>query len=229
MDRPYRDADWLRRRYHDDGATQREIAEECGVSSRTIRKWMKKYDIETREVRGENHGLYGKERRESVKRKISATLEGREFDAEWRGKIAEANRGRTLSEETCERISAALSGRTKSYETRRKMSESTAGEANPNWRGGYDGRYGPVWGPARDTVVERDEICQNCGEDGNERQLQVHHIIPVRAFRDSSDVSLADAHDLSNLVLLCTQCHGKADYGLLGLESAIEDPRSVTK
>lgn len=226
MERPYRDAHWLRRRYHDEGATQKELAEECDVSPRTIRDWMNEHDIETREVRGENHGLHGEERGEAVKRKISATLEGREFDAEWRRRIAEANRGRTVSEEVRDRISAALSGRTKSYETRRKMSESTAGEANPNWRGGYDGRYGPEWGPARDAVVERDEVCQNCGEDGHERQLQVHHIIPVRAFRESQDASLADAHDLSNLVLLCTQCHGKADYGLLGLESGIEDPRS---
>lgn len=225
MERPYRDADWLRRRYHDDGATQREIAEECGVSPTTIRDWMKRHDIETREVRGKNHGLYGTERSEDVKQKISETLGGREFDEEWRERIAEANRGRSLSKETRERISTALEGREKSFETRKRMSESTAGEANPNWRGGYNRRYGAKWGPAGDAVVERDEVCQHCGEDGTDSRLQVHHIVPVRAFRDAEVVPLAKAHALSNLVLLCCQCHGKADHGLLGLESGIDDPR----
>ena len=105
------------------------------------------------------------------------------------------------------------------------MSESTAGEANPNWRGGYDGRYGAGWAPARAAVVERDEVCQHCGEDGSDRPLHVHHIVPVRAFRAVEDVSLSAAHDLSNLVLLCQRCHGKADYGTLGFQSGIDDPR----
>lgn len=63
MGRNYRDEDWLEEQYHGKGLTQREIAEECGVSPRTIRKYMKRFGIETREVIGENHGLYGKERR----------------------------------------------------------------------------------------------------------------------------------------------------------------------
>jgi 5-methylcytosine-specific restriction endonuclease McrA len=225
MERPYRDADWLRRRYHEGGATQQEIAEECGVSARTIRTWMKEHDVETREVRGENHGLYGTERSEATKQKISETLQGREFDATWRARIAESNRGRTLSTETRERISAALEGVPKSKTTRERMSQSTAGESNPNWRGGYGRRYGPGWGPAREAVRKRDEVCRHCGEDGSTHQLHVHHIVPVRAFRESVGASLSDAHDLSNLVLLCTPCHGKADHGRLGLESGVDDPR----
>ena len=85
MERPYHDADWLRGRYHEDGATQQEIAEECDVSPRTIRTWMQRHEIETRDVRGENHGLYGQERSEDVKERISKTLDGldgREFDDE---------------------------------------------------------------------------------------------------------------------------------------------------
>jgi DNA-binding transcriptional regulator LsrR (DeoR family) len=47
MERPYRDRDWLYRKYHEEGLTQREIGEECGVSPTTIRKQMKAFGIET--------------------------------------------------------------------------------------------------------------------------------------------------------------------------------------
>lgn len=209
----YRDSDWLHRRYHDDGRTQHEIADECDVSPRTIRKWMNRHDIDTRDVEGEHHGLYGKTRSEETKQKISETMQGREFSAETRRKISQANRDRTVSPSSREKVSESLSGRTLSEETRRKMSEGTAGEKNPNWRGGYSGSYGPGWTLARERVIERDEICQHCGEDGTNRELDVHHIVPVRAYRENPDVSLADAHAVDNLVLLCKRCHALVEHG----------------
>jgi transcriptional regulator with XRE-family HTH domain len=57
MARRYHDAEWLEQKYHEEGLTQREIAELCGVSPSAIRKWMDRNDIDTREVRGGNHGL----------------------------------------------------------------------------------------------------------------------------------------------------------------------------
>lgn len=77
MDRPYRDREWLEARYHGDGLTQREIGELCNVSASTIRKDMKRFEIETREIAGQNHGLYGRERSEETRRKISETMQGR--------------------------------------------------------------------------------------------------------------------------------------------------------
>lgn len=215
MNRPYRDADWLRGRYHDDELTQREIAEECDVSPRTIRDWMQRHDIETRDVEGENHGLYGTERDENVKEKISEAMAGREFSAETRRKISEANRGQSFPKDAREKVSEALSGRSLSRETRRKMSESTAGEQNPNWRGGYSDSYGSGWTLARERVRERDEVCRHCGEDGTDRELDVHHVVPVREFRKDSDASLGDAHELDNLVLLCKRCHTLAEHGTI--------------
>lgn len=226
MTAPYRDSDWLREQYHGEGKTQQEIAEACGVSPTTIRKWMRRHDIETREVAGENHGLYGKERDDAVKAKIAETLEGREFGAEWRELLAEARRGQSVDARTRRKISEALSGRSKSEETRRRMSEATRGDRNPNWRGGYSERYGPGWALARERVRERDEVCQHCGHDGDVFRLEVHHIIPVRVFRESPDACLSDAHALSNLVLLCRRCHPKADHGKLGFISGVPDPRS---
>lgn len=103
-------------------------------------------------------------------------------------------------------------------ETREKMSRSTAGKNNPNWRGGQVQRYGSSWGPARAKVRARDEVCQNCGEDGSDRRLHVHHIIPVRKFRDSEQHELEDAHTLENLVQLCDRCHAKVEHGTIELE-----------
>lgn len=224
MARRYRDEEWLRRKYWDEELTQREMAEECGVSPTTIREYMKEYEVPTREIEGENHPLHGEERDEKTKQQISETLSGRERSDEWRENIATAHAGTTLPAAVREKISESLRGTTRSTETRAKMSESTSGEANPNWRGGYSNRYGSGWSLVRQRIRERDEVCQECGHDGSENRLEVHHIVPVREFRSAEETTVEDAHRPENLVLLCKSCHGKADHGLLGLETDIERP-----
>lgn len=213
MKRRYRDDEWLRDRYHGDGLTQAEIAAECEVSPRCIRTWMDRHGIDTRDVEGENHGLYGEERDEETKRKIADALEGREFDDQTRARISEAQHGRSLDEETREAISEALSGTSNSNETRALISEAMTGERNPNWEGGYYRRYGAGWAVARERALDRDEVCQRCGEDGTNLELDVHHVIPVRAFHEAEDRALADAHDLDNLVVLCKRCHALVEHG----------------
>lgn len=220
----YQRANWLYERYQEDEGTQQEMAEICEVSPRTIREWMNRHGIETRNLVGENHPLYGEERDESVKEQISETMKGREFDEETRRKIAEGNRGRTLDHSTRKKISEALIGITRSEETRERMSESTAGERNPNWRGGYSRHYGSGWSVARQRALDRDENCRHCGHDGSDYRLEVHHIVPVRQFLESSSADVSTAHDLRNLVTLCKRCHPRADHGKLGFESGIEPP-----
>jgi len=224
MARRYHDAEWLEQKYHEEGLTQREIAELCGVSPSAIRKWMDRNDIETRAVRGENHGLYGESRDAETKRKISKTLEGRELDAKWRERIAESHSGKTTPVDVRERISDSLRGLDRSESTRRKMSESSSGEQNPRWKGGTADRHGAGWQLAREEVTERDGVCQHCGHDGMERQLEVHHIVPLRKFHQCPDAELSDAHELTNLVFLCTRCHRRADHGELEFKSGIDDP-----
>lgn len=215
---------WLAQKYWREGWTQREIADECGVSPRTIRKWMNRFDIPRRDLTGENHPLYGTERSEEVREAISESLQGRTFAESTREKMSLARRGESLSAETRERISEALTGITRSAETRRKMSESRRGADNPQWKGGHCRRYGPGWTAARRLVRERDEVCQSCGRDGTDEPLEVHHIIPLRTFRDSDAVALSWAHDPSNLVLLCRSCHNRAEHGSLSFESGLEEP-----
>lgn len=222
----YRDEDWLEQKYRNEGLTQREIAEKCGVSPRTIRKWMNRHDIETREVRGKNHGLYGQRRDEATKRKISETLENREIDEAWRERIAEARSGKPIPEAVREKISESLSGYERPDETRERMSLASLGPKNARWKG-HDSthlNYGAGWGRARRLARERDEVCQHCGHGGDERRLEVHHIVPVRHFRRAPDTSMSEAHALSNLVLLCSRCHGLAEGGEISFESGIEDP-----
>lgn len=205
--------------------TQRAIAELCGVHERTIRRWMNRLGIEAREVSGENHGLYGRERSEETKRKISETMQGRDISEETRRKMSEAQRGRPTPESVREKISEALRGQGKSDETRVKMSRSTAGEANPNWKGGdYTWEwYGPGWAVIRESVRERDGVCQYCGEDGSNARLEVHHITPLRFYRESETHTLADGNDESNLVLLCRRCHGRAEHGSIEVGSLRAD------
>lgn len=218
----YRNGWWLEIKYWDEELTQREIAEECGVAPTTIRKYMKKFDISTREMRGENHPIYGRERTEEEKEKISKSLSGRSFSEDTRRRMSESHQGKQISKEVRERIADSLEGTSRSEETRQKMSESTAGTNNPNWRGGYSHRYGSGWSVARENVRKRDEVCQHCGHDGSERRLEVHHIVPVRVFRHATDLSIEDAHDEENLVLLCNRCHGRADHGQIEFEEPVE-------
>lgn len=220
----YRREAWLVEHYHAKEWTQREMADACDVFPRTIREWMDRHDVETRDIKGENHPLHGEERDESVKAAIAETMFGREVTDGTRRKMADALRGRSLSDEVRRKISESLSGRTKSRETRRRMSEAAVGDRNANWRGGYSARYGSGWAIARSEALERDGECQHCGHDGSDRRLEVHHIISVREFRESSTTDVAEAHDLTNLVTLCRRCHPKADHGKLGFESGIDPP-----
>ena len=71
MAKRYRNGWWLEAKYWDEEWTQREIAEECGVSERTIYEYMHRYNVPTRDISGENHPLYGSERSEETKQKNS--------------------------------------------------------------------------------------------------------------------------------------------------------------
>ena len=192
------------------------------MSPSAVRTYMKRFGVETRDIEGENHPLYGEERDEAVREQISETMQGREFDEETRAKISAAQEDEPLPTETKRRISESLTGLTRPEKTRERMSESSMGEANANWRGGRVDGYGSGWGLARDAVRDRDQVCRACGHDGSDRLLDVHHIVPVRRFRDDPDAELAEAHDLRNLVLLCRSCHREAEYGDLGFEAPAE-------
>lgn len=221
----YWDADWLERKYHDEGLTQREIAEECGVVPSTIRRRMKRYGIETREVKGENHGLYGKERSEEVKERISEKLTGREFSEETREKLSKSLTGKTIPPAVREKISESLHGVSKPDQIRKRMRESKLHPIpKERLKNGW-GRvgYGRGFASARTTVHKRDEVCQVCGEDGSGSTLVFHHIVPVRLIVQSPELRFRDAHHPGNLFLVCRACHPEVEWGGIDIQPDFED------
>jgi len=79
--------------------------------------------------------------------------------------------------------------------------------------------YGPNWQKIRESVRTRDQFaCQVCGAKEINRQHDVHHKTPFRAF-----TSIEEANRLENLTTLCHSCHHKVEQnvrmrsGLAGL------------
>lgn len=94
----------------------------------------------------------------------------------------------------------------------RPRGASGVGEDHQQWKGGHDAwkRYGPEWTEERRREArERDNYrCQGCGMsqakhlEQHNTKLHVHHIVDPETFD-----TLADGHDLTNLVTLCAHCH----------------------
>ena len=96
--------------------------------------------------------------------------------------------------------------------------------------------YGPDWQKIRLAVRKRDQFkCQVCGAAESNRDHDVHHKLPFRAFLrgnannqsletlDSVQVAREQANRLENLTTLCHSCHRKVEQnvrirsGLTGL------------
>ena len=85
------------------------------------------------------------------------------------------------------------------------------------WDRTANSHYIGKWKEIRTEAIQRDEEhCQDCGMVRGEHQeeygrdLEVHHLTPVREFDDPEE-----ADQLDNLVTLCAQCHGKRERDLL--------------
>jgi 5-methylcytosine-specific restriction endonuclease McrA len=156
----YKDEDWLREKYWDERMSLEEIGDECSVSGETVRHWVDKFGIETREP----------------SEAISLSWEGDDERREWAAKNVQENARPEAPQ---------IKHGEHRPETIEKMSEAKVGEKNPVWVGGYEGEYGHTWSRMREKALERDEYeCQVCGA---EEQLHVHHKLPVRTFEDPND------------------------------------------
>lgn len=94
------------------------------------------------------------------------------------------------------------------------QSKHYRGEKNPNWKGGalqYE-MYGPNWFEIRREVIQdQNGKCRVCTthRDDLDRDLHVHHIIPLREFQSDSGekIDWRRANQKYNLVALCQTCH----------------------
>ncbi len=90
-----------------------------------------------------------------------------------------------------------------SEETVSRLREAGVWSNDPN-------DYGPDWSRIRDRVRARDKYtCQVCGAVETNRQHDVHHKTPFRAF-----TSYAEANRLENLTTLCPSCHHKVEQNV---------------
>lgn len=90
-----------------------------------------------------------------------------------------------------------------SEETVSRLREMGAWTNDPN-------NYGPGWSQLRDRVRARDKYtCQVCGAVETDRQHDVHHKVPFRAF-----TSFVEANRLDNLTTLCPSCHHKVEQNV---------------
>jgi len=89
----------------------------------------------------------------------------------------------------------------KKEENRAKM----RGDKNPNYRGGIcDRLLKSDWIKIRFKILKRDTFtCQNCGKNGEEVLLDVHHKIPYRICRKD---------ELHNLITICRSCHSRITF-----------------
>jgi len=214
-DGKYRDKGWLREKYIQEQMSTLDIAEECGVCTDTIRRWLINNDIPRREA---------KPRIENIVTDMRLT------DSEWlREKYVKEGM-------TAEEIVEDLNCSTKpvyywlnkhGIEARSPgdwdIPDMPTGKDHPKWNGG-PAPYGPGWTRSKKrTVRERDNhTCQDprCSVtqadhlDKYGRKLDVHHL---RKARDVDDAEERNAKE--NLITLCRDCHRRwekiADAGLV--------------
>jgi DEAD/DEAH box helicase domain-containing protein len=90
-----------------------------------------------------------------------------------------------------------------SEETVSRLREAGMWTNDPN-------NYGPGWSHIRDRVRARDKYtCQVCGAVETNRQHDVHHKVPFRAF-----TSFIEANRLDNLTTLCPSCHRQVEQNV---------------
>lgn len=196
-------AEELRRMYAD--MTSRQIAEQIGVSFRTVLRWVTEAGLRARKPgqRPSGNNLRDAEwlQCEYVERDKSAEQIAKELGCTPRTvttalkaagiEVRRTNKGRSFPE-SGKKVSEALKGR-------------FAGDKNPNWRGNAVKKYqrertsyaAKEWAVA---VKRRDGYkCVACGATG---KLHAHHVISWR--KDASK-----RFDVDNGISLCIPCHQK--------------------
>ena len=184
---PKADRDRLREEYVKKQRNMGDIAEDFGVSTRTVSRWLSKHDIKTR---GNSHINQLKDR----------------------GWLYERYRSEGLS--TTEISNMLGCSQTAVWRSLKKHGITTrphdaAGERNRNWNGGPQ-PYGTGWNAKkRRQVRERDgHECVDCGTTQTEHKteygekLHVHHLIKARDIDDPEERNAPE-----NLITLCRDCH----------------------
>jgi transposase-like protein len=180
------DPDWLREQYVDEKKTAYEIAQELGCSDVNVYYWMNKHGLETR---SEHNGQLLADERLADK----SWLREKHYDDQWsyRKIASECGVHPSSVQQWMERHGLEYQAKKEDY-------------------------YGPNWDEQREARLDRDGWeCVVCGMTNAEhekeynRELNVHHIRPLRKFRDGDSIDFEAANAIENLITLCGPCHHK--------------------
>jgi hypothetical protein len=178
--------EWLQNEYISKKRTCNDIAKELSKDPKTIWAWLKKYNIPTRPRGG--HSSSG-----SFKKGTSLWI-GKKHKQETKDKIRNAR---------------LKDGHVPYLKNGVHWLKNTNSENHPNYKGGLSPERQSFycsmeWIDVVKKVWKRDNaICQNCGKchntEKNRGNFHIHHIVSFQIKELRSD--------LSNLVLLCKECH----------------------
>lgn len=176
--------EWLIDQYITQGKDANQIGREIGRDGKSVWNWLSLYGIPTR-PRGHDTSHLPKD---------GSSFKGKKHSIETRKILSEISKA---------------DGRVPWGKNNKHPLKGKKGEFSPNWKGGITPERqafycSEEWVEAVKQVWKRDNAtCQNCGKHHNTAKnrgtFHIHHIISfqVRELRS----------DISNLVLLCRECH----------------------
>jgi len=197
----YKDAAWLHREYIERGRRQQEIADDWSVTTSTICHWLGRHGI----TDGPAYERTTCDNCGNPFRYVPSLRTGVYCSND------------CANDQRKRQVAVDCTGCGETFERRASLDTEYCSMAC--W--GDDIRiegefYRGVWNQQRRKAMERDGYqCVECGISNEEhksrfdRQLDVHHRVPVRQFA-KWDLPIRDAHSLDNLVTYCRTHHPDA-------------------
>ena len=240
----YKNRDWLWEQYMDRNLSLVEVAGVAGVSTETVKRWLRRYEIRkspgvrTRWTFANEGKLYADRGwleeqyvlkgldQESIARLAGVS---KHTIRSWVRKhgLQKPMGSWSVAREPWNKGKRYSAGWNHTPEMRLRLAEQKRGEKNPQWRGGITRsaitlRRGV--NELRPRIMERDLYrCRMCGSRSG--QLDMHHIIPVWA---RPDLVL----ETDNIASVCRTCHLKLNGRELenaGFFGVIPDTADATK
>lgn len=196
-EKPYKDEDWLRTKYHDEEMAMAEMGELVDKTASTIQYWMEKLDVETKKrgYRPDNPEPYrdaGWLRRKHHDENMSLYA------------IADAcGCSHTCIHRWMEWLGVKKRDKSEAATLRAGQHPHTipSGEDHHFWKPPeerQDFYHSGKWRKVRKQVYKRDgHECTECG--ASECELHAHHL--------ERPINGGPKFDLDNLVTLCRDCH----------------------
>lgn len=215
----YESAEWLQKKYVEEGLTQKEISNIVGCHYNTIRRKLNEYSISKEKIGKTKHICeYCKENFMAEPSKnqkyCSKDCTAEAFSDRYSGEGGTRWKGGKITK-SCNICDTNFKVKPARKDTAKYCSRDCMGKSketdNPEIK------YYGGWERKRKFALQRDNHkCQVCGMSKEEhvekygRSLDVHHLKPIKEFDNPKD-----AHYLGNLITVCRKHHSVIeDWGL---------------